>query len=37
MSRIRLLVGYQTTKGEWVLYYISGGKKNKSRQVATFQ
>ncbi len=27
---IRLLVGYQTTKGEYVLYYISGGKKIKA-------
>ena len=27
---IRLLVGYQTTKGEYVLYYISGGKNYES-------
>ena len=33
----RLLVGFQKSKGEYVLYYISGGQKKKSRQAATFE
>ena len=35
-KQCRLLVGFQTSKKEYVLYYLSGGQK-KSRQVATFQ